>query len=271
MEQKFSNQIQKLEEKTNNQNKIQEEKRIELDDRLGKLIKEEIQKIEQQSKTEFTKLEEKINAQLANVNQKLKETSTEFNQTLNNKYEDLNKKVVDGFKKFGQAVDGRFKTFEQKINENITHIDEKVSSIIERMTQLREDFSNKMTQIKEEFETKELVLREIEKKHNEDNEKFRNQLQPVIEELRSQQDLVKITLDVLKKQIYESAKEWISNEMKTAVKNKEREILLNIWIEEMKEIINDVDKMKKMPPKEIKLQLNEIASTIESFKQKFIK
>lgn len=271
MEQTLSNQIQKLEEKTTNQNKIQEEKRIELDTRLGKLIKEEIQKIEQQSKTEFDKLEEKINAKLANVNQKLKETSTDFNQTINNKYDDLEKKLVDGFKKFGQAVDGRFKTFEQKINENITHIDEKISSIIERMAQLREDFSNQMTQIKEEFETKEIVLRDIEKKHNEDNEKFRNQLKPVLEELRSQQDLVKITLDVLKKQIYESAKEWISNEIKTAVKNKEREILMNIWIDEMKEIINNVDKMKKMPPKEIKLQLNEISSTIDSFKQKFIK
>jgi hypothetical protein len=82
---------------------------------------------------------------------------------------------------------------------------------------------------------------------------------------------VKITMDVLKKQIQESAKEWISNGIKEATKNKEKEILMNIWIDEMKEIINNVDQMKKMPPKEIKLQLNEISSTIESFKQKFLK
>ena len=142
---------------------------------------------------------------------------------------------------------------------------------MENMKDMRENLSNKLQQIKEEFETKDLVLRDIEDKHNEDNANFRNQIKPVIEDLKSQQDLVKITMDVLKKQIHESAKEWISNGVKAAIKNKEKEILMNVWIDEMKEIINNVDKMKKMPPKDIKLQLNEISTTIESFKQKFIK
>ena len=128
-----------------------------------------------------------------------------------------------------------------------------------------------LQQIKEEFETKDLVLRDVEKKHNEDNENFRNQIKPVLENLKSQQDLVKITMDVMKKQIFESAKEWISDGVKAATKNKEKEILMNVWIDEMKEIINNIDKLKKMPPKDVKLQLNEISSTIESFKQKFIK
>jgi len=263
--------IQKLEVKTNNQDKTQEEKFVEQNDKLKKLINESIQKIEKQSNTEFEKLNKKLDAQITKSNQKFNDITTKFDQDLNSKYESLDKKVVDGFKKFGQAVDGRFKTFEQKINDNISRLEEKINSVLERIGELRNDFSNEMKRNKEEFDTKELVLRDIEKKHNEENEKFRNQLKPVLEGLKSQQDLVKITMDVLKKQIYDSAKEWITNELRDAVKNKEREILMNIWIKEMKEIISDVDKMKKMPPKEIKLQLNEISSTIESFKHKFLK
>ena len=136
---------------------------------------------------------------------------------------------------------------------------------------MNEDLFNKMQTIKEEFNIKDTVLRDIEKKHNEENTKFQNQLQPVLESLKSQQDVNKMKMDVLKKQLYESAKEWISTEMKAAVREKEKEILMNVWIDEMKEIINNVDLLKKMNPKELKLQLNEISSTIESFKQKFVK
>ena len=136
---------------------------------------------------------------------------------------------------------------------------------------MNEDLFNKMQTIKEEFNIKDTVLRDIEKKHNEENTKFQNQLQPVLESLKSQQDVNKMKMDVLKKQLYESAKEWISTEMRAAVREKEKEILMNVWIDEMKEIINNVDQLKKMNPKELKLQLNEISSTIESFKQKFVK
>ncbi len=139
------------------------------------------------------------------------------------------------------------------------------------MKGMGEDLSNRIKSLKDEFDVKDKVLREIEEKHNEENLQFRNKLKPVLGNIKSQQDLAKITMDVLKKQIYESAKEWISNEMKKAVKNKEREILMNVWIEEIKEIISSADKLKKMNPKELKLQLNEISSTIESFKQKFVK
>ncbi len=44
---------------------------------------------------------------------------------------------------------------------------------------------------------------------------------------------------------------------------------MNLWIDEMKEIIDDIDKLKAMHPKELKLHINEISNTIDSFKQKF--
>ena len=178
---------------------------------------------------------------------------------------------MEGFKKFGEAVDGRFKSIEQKFNENIESAEAKINSLLERIKEMNEDLFNKIKTVQEEFDVKDTVLRDIEQKHNEENTKFQNQLKPIIESLNSQQDVIKMKMDMIKKQVHESAKEWISDEMKTAIREKEREILMNIWIDEMKSIINNVDQLKKMNPKELKLQLNEISSTIESFKQKFVK
>ena len=78
------------------------------------------------------------------------------------------------------------------------------------------------------------------KKFNEENIEYQNNLKPILEDLKSEQDLVKITVDVLKKQIHESAKEWIDEEIKLACKNKEKEILMNLWIDEMKNIIDNL-------------------------------
>ena len=135
---------------------------------------------------------------------------------------------------------------------------------------MNEDFSGKLKNFKEEFDTKEEVLRDMIKAINVENTEFQNNLEPMLESLKSEQDLVKITVDVLKKQIKENAKEWINDEIKLACKNKEKEILMNLWIDEMKEIIDNLDKLKEMHPKELKIHINEILSTIESFKQKFV-
>ena len=60
----------------------------------------------------------------------------------------------------------------------------------------------------------------------------------------------------------------IEAEMSEAVKNTEKEVLMKIWIKELKEIITDFEKLKKAKPKEFTIQLNEIADTISLFKEK---
>jgi hypothetical protein len=247
------------------------EKLVDQDNKLKTQIRDDTKKIDQQLNSELKKLQDQLNEQNQNTNQTFKDISDEYNQKLKERFITLDKKLKDSFTKFGQAIDERFKSYEQNFNERFENIDEKIMDLIERMKEMSEDLSNKIERIKEEFNTKELILRDIEKKHNEENTQFKNQLKPVIEELKSHQDINKIAIDLMKKQTYESAKEWISEEINAAVKNKEREILMNIWIKEMKEIISDVDKLKEMNPKEIKLQLSEISTTIEFFKQKFLK
>jgi hypothetical protein len=43
---------------------------------------------------------------------------------------------------------------------------------------------------------------------------------------------------------------------------------MNLWIDELKGIINDFDKLKELNPKDLKIQINEITQLISSFKEK---
>jgi len=222
-------------------------------------------------KDEFTQLDEKIVGQGNTTNKKIEDLANMFEGELKDKFININKKLEENFKTLNLEMENKFKDINQKLNENVNILEEKIGSLLDRIKTVEEDFSTKLKIFTEKVDTKEEVLRDMLKKFEADNIEFKNNLKPVLETLKSQQDLVKITLDVQKKQIHDSAKEWINDEIKLACKNKEREILMNLWIDEMKEIIDNLDKLKDMHPKELKLHINEISSTIGSFKQKYIK
>jgi hypothetical protein len=59
----------------------------------------------------------------------------------------------------------------------------------------------------------------------------------------------------------------IAEEMRASVQGKEKEILMKLWIDELKEIIQDFDGLKKMKPNEFNLQVKEISETIRTFKR----
>jgi hypothetical protein len=46
---------------------------------------------------------------------------------------------------------------------------------------------------------------------------------------------------------------------------------MNVWIDELKQIIGNLDQLKETNPKELKIHINEISKVIESFKQKYTK
>ncbi|MFX0036894.1 MAG: hypothetical protein ACFE9I_14790 [Candidatus Hermodarchaeota archaeon] len=168
-------------------------------------------------------------------------------------------------------MEEKFSEINQKLNTNVVNLEHDIKSLIDKIKTSNEDFSLKLKNLKEEFDTKEEVLRDMFKKFDEENSEFQNNLKPILEDIKSKQDLVKITLDVQKKQIFESTKELINDEIKLACKNKEKQILVNLWIDELKNIIENIDKLKALHPKDLKLYIEEISHTIESFRQKFVK
>jgi hypothetical protein len=90
--------------------------------------------------------------------------------------------------------------------------------------------------------------------------------------MKSQLDVIKISYTVNDKQLMERIQTMISTEIRNACSDKEREILMNLWIKELKEITSDFEKkLKKMPPKEFMVRLEEILEAISVFKQNIIK
>ncbi|MFW9942298.1 MAG: hypothetical protein ACFFFT_14765 [Candidatus Thorarchaeota archaeon] len=282
IDQKLNQQIKSLDQKTLDiMNKSEKrltdqlkkiEQKIENDiNKLDQNITNQISKLEQGSIDKIDRLEKRLDEQIDIINKEIEDITNIFDQELGDKFNNLNTKIEGNYKQLIEELESSSSKYDKNLNDQILNVEDKIKIIINSIKAVNDDFSLKFQKMKEEFDTKEEVLRDMLKKFEEDSIEFKNTLQPELEDIKSQQDLVKITVDVLKKQIFESAKEWINDEIKLACKNKEREILMNLWIDELKEVIENFDKLKQTNPKELKIHINEISNTIDSFRQRFIK
>ena len=116
-----------------------------------------------------------------------------------------------------------------------------------------------------------LLLQQLIKKFDEQFTKDKRHINEELETLKGQQDVLKISYTVNEKQLLEKIGAMISGEVRNACSDKEREILMNVWIKELKGIIHDFEKLKKVHPREFNLKMNEIADTIELFRQKIVR
>ncbi|MFX1390844.1 MAG: hypothetical protein ACFE9Z_12340 [Promethearchaeota archaeon] len=269
--QKLKDQVSKLEDKLSDQLKKLDQKSDQQIINLEKKLTENVNKLVSDLKDVLAKLDNKLNDQKETTNRKIEELANMFEKELKDKYAALENKLEENFKKLKEDMEFNFSNFDERLKKHGYNLENEVKTLQKDIRTLDNEFSSNLKNFKDEFLIKEEVLRDLIKKTNEENIEFKNNLNPILESLKSEQDLVKITVDVLKKQIRESAKEWIDDEIKIACKSKEREILMNLWIDEMKEIINNLDKLKELHPKELKLRINEISSIIDSFKNKFKK
>ena len=160
---------------------------------------------------------------------------------------------------------------DQKLNEHINNTEANIKTLNESIEIIRSQIASNSEQIQIQLKTQEEIIMDIIQKFNDQFLNNKTRFESDIEELKNNQDVFKINIDTLEKRVLENAKTMIYSEVRMACKNKEKEILMNLWIDELKEIISNLDKLKEIHPKDLKLQIDEISSTIESFKQKFTK
>jgi len=91
-----------------------------------------------------------------------------------------------------------------------------------------------------------------------------------MEKLKTQQDVLKISYTINEKKLMDKIDSSITKSISKHIEGKESEILMKIWINEFKEIIENFEKLKKLKPKEFSVRLNEISDTIEVYKQKIL-
>jgi len=100
--------------------------------------------------------------------------------------------------------------------------------------------------------------------------KHKSTMKEDMEKIKTQQDVLRISYTINEKKLMDKINSSIAEVINKRIEGKESEILMKIWINEFKEIINNFEKLKKLKPKEFSVRLNEISDTIEVFKQKIL-
>ena len=143
-----------------------------------------------------------------------------------------------------------------------------IESLKKDIIDLKKQITINKQQIENQIKTQEEIIIDMIKKFNEKFLADKTRIDADIEQLKNEQDVLKISFTVNEKKLLEKIKAEVRQDIREAVKDKEYEVLMKYWIQELKSIVEDFEKLKKLHPKEFNLQLNQIAETIQVFKQK---
>ncbi len=151
----------------------------------------------------------------------------------------------------------------KKLDEKITNVENRIKFVDGEIKTIKND----VKYIREQIKTQEEVINSKFKEFSEEYLIFKKNMTAKLQKVESEYDTMKISLAINEKHLLERLKSMINAEIGMAVKGKEQELLMNLWIDELNEIISDFEKLKSIHPNEFSLRINEISKTIELFKQ----
>ena len=170
-------------------------------------------------------------------------------------------------KKTNEYVSKLEKSFDSKLKI----IENEVKSIRQSLNDLQNKVASNQEHSMKQIETQEEIIMSMIHKFDDQFMQDKSKIEADLERVKADQDVLKISFTVNEKQLLEKIKAMIYTEIRNACREKEYEILMNTWISELNEIISDFEKLKKLHPQEFNIKMNEIARTIELFKQKITK
>ncbi|MBN1215876.1 MAG: hypothetical protein JXA99_10605 [Candidatus Lokiarchaeota archaeon] len=164
-------------------------------------------------------------------------------------------------------LDNFLKTQNELVEQN-KYINEKMVSINDDFKNLDKKLNKKFLEINDKIQVQDEISTERIDQYNKEFVNYKNTYTSKIDEIIRQQDVFKISYTINENKLLEKVKDVIIEEINQLLKDKEKEILMDLWIKELKKIISDFDKIKKLNPKEFILQIDEISNVIDIFKQK---
>ncbi len=216
---------------------------------------------------DFQKIKENIN----NIEQKLKEQIGKVEKKIDDQFNKLDQKFTDKISELILMLDNRIEEFDQNIKTLTNNFKDKVKYLSEDISNLESKLEIYQENIENQINNKDEILTDMIKKFDEQFSKDKRKIEGELENIKGEQDVLKISYTVNEKQLLEKIEAMIISEISNACSDKEHEILMNVWIKELKDIIHDFEKLKKMNPQEFNIKLNEIVNIIELFKQKIVK
>jgi len=182
-------------------------------------------------------------------------------QNLADQYEKTIPKI-DSFKSNTKAI--------QNLIDQVSNLEREMNFVKQEMTSIKNDIFSSQERNEQTIRTQEEIIMDMINKFNEELLQHKSAMKEDIENLKTQQDVLKISYTINEKTFMDKINSSISTIINKQVEGKENEILMKIWINEFKEIISDFEKLKKLKPKEFSVRLNEISDTIDIFKQKIM-
>jgi len=170
----------------------------------------------------------------------------------------------------------KLETSIKSAKEEISALKKDISFNLERMEQsakeeisaLKKDISFNQERMGQTIKTQEEIIMDMINKFNEQLLMHKSQMQKDVETIKTQQDVLRISYTVNEKKLMDKINISITKSLRKLIQGKESELLMKIWVEEFREIIENFENLKKLKPKEFSLRLTEISDTIEIFKQK---
>ena len=192
------------------------------------------------------------------------------------KIEELNlktfQKLVDQVNKLAEENVELKKKLEidiKDVNEKLEYRAKKNEDEITRETiEIKKMLQTTQARIEETIKVQEEIIMDMIKKFNEEFYKHKSNVVGDIEAIKNRQDILKISYTVNEAKLLEMIKTVISKEISGKIKGRESEALMRIWIEEFKDIIKKFEKIKDLSPFDFNARLDELASIVNSFKQK---
>ena len=140
--------------------------------------------------------------------------------------------------------------------------------LVQEIKEIKKTISNTEEKIEETIKVQEDIIMGMMQKFNEEYYKHKTIVLKELEALKNEQDILKISYTINENKLLEQIKSVVQTEFNNKIKGQEAELLMKLWIDDLKEIISNFENLKKANPKEFSVQLREISDTINVFKQK---
>jgi len=180
------------------------------------------------------------------------------------------KNLEERFDKVQDKIDSVKKNSEtiQKLTDQMNKLEISIKSAKEEISAIRKDISFNQERMEQTIKTQEEIIMDMINKFNEQLLIHKSQMKEDIETLKTQQDVLRISYTVNEKKLMDKINTSITKTLRKLIQGKESELLMKVWIDEFREIIENFENLKKLKPKEFSIRLTEISDTIEIFKQK---
>ena len=207
---------------------------------------------------------------------KLEEISPKDFQNLIEQTKKLNNAInsLKNMPKMVKTLENRFDKAQDKIDsvkknsETIQKLTDQITKLETSMVSAKTDISLNQERMEQTIKTQEEIIMDMINKFNEQLLIHKSQMQKDVETLKTQQDVLRISYTVNEKKLMDKINASITKALRKLIQGKESELLMKIWIDEFREIIENFEKLKKLKPKEFSIRLTEISDTMDIFKQK---